>query len=259
MTRGSTTKGRCLGVWAVLTALCLLLVGTCLGTALDAGARAADATGGAGAFEDVLVAGGGALGVLCLARLWLVATWTVLEAARGRVSGASGRSAVRRLVLVLCGVALTGTLAAPGHAVPDTDAGRLAGLPYPDRATTAPVAPAPARTGPQAHPRPEHTARPAQAAQQAHPAQPGQPVRAGTPDVPGTPGTPPAPGHRVAPGDTLWSIAAATLRPDAPDAAIDARWRQIHGLNLALVGDDPHLIHPGQELLLPSPDEGDRS
>ncbi|WP_185995732.1 LysM peptidoglycan-binding domain-containing protein [Nocardioides campestrisoli] len=213
MTRGSTTKGRCLGVWAVLTALCLLLLGTCLGTALDAGARVADAAGGPGAFEDVLVLGGGALGALCLARLWLVATWTVLAAARGRVSGASGRSPVRRLVLVLCGVALTGTLAAPGHAAPDTNAGRLAGLPYPDRATTAPA----------------------------------------------TPGTPHAPVHPVAPGDTLWSIAAATLRPDAPDAAIDARWRQIHGLNLALVGDDPHLIHPGQELLLPSPDEGDRS
>ena len=53
----------------------------------------------------------------------------------------------------------------------------------------------------------------------------------------------------VAPGDSLWSI-AASLRPDADDARIDATWRAIHAANSESV-HDPALIYPGQTLTIP--------
>ena len=53
----------------------------------------------------------------------------------------------------------------------------------------------------------------------------------------------------VAPGDSLWSI-AASLRPDAGDAHIDATWRAIHTANSESV-HDPALIYPGQTLAIP--------
>lgn len=69
-------------------------------------------------------------------------------------------------------------------------------------------------------------------------------------DAPG-PAPEPRREHVVRPGDTLWAIAAATLDPGAPSAAIDARWREIHRLNRAALGDDPDLIRPGIPLTLP--------
>jgi hypothetical protein len=59
----------------------------------------------------------------------------------------------------------------------------------------------------------------------------------------------------VRPGDTLWDIAAADLdgRPD--DALISAHWHRIHRLNLAVIGPDPDLIHPGQQLRMPTPQQ----
>ena len=53
----------------------------------------------------------------------------------------------------------------------------------------------------------------------------------------------------VAPGDSLWSI-AASLRPDADGARIDATWRAIHAANSESV-HDPALIYPGQTLAIP--------
>lgn len=53
----------------------------------------------------------------------------------------------------------------------------------------------------------------------------------------------------VAPGDSLWSI-AASLRPDADYAHIDATWRAIHAANSESV-HDPALIYPGQTLTIP--------
>lgn len=53
----------------------------------------------------------------------------------------------------------------------------------------------------------------------------------------------------VAPGDSLWSI-AASLRPGADDASIDAAWRAIREANADIL-PDPNLIHPGQILTLP--------
>ena len=59
--------------------------------------------------------------------------------------------------------------------------------------------------------------------------------------------------HVVRPGDTLWAIAAADLGGRADAARISAHWHRIHELNLAVIGSDPDLIHPGQQLRMPTP------
>lgn len=64
------------------------------------------------------------------------------------------------------------------------------------------------------------------------------------PDTPAGPTT-----ITVTPGDSLWSI-AASLRPDADTARIDATWRAIHAANSESV-HDPALIYPGQTLAIP--------
>ena len=61
--------------------------------------------------------------------------------------------------------------------------------------------------------------------------------------------------YLVAPGDSLWSIACRLLSQggDKPSAVdIDRYWRRIYELNRPLIGTNPGLIHPGQELQLPS-------
>ncbi len=58
-------------------------------------------------------------------------------------------------------------------------------------------------------------------------------------------------------GDTLWSIAASRLPADATDLRIDESWRSWYAANSALIGPDPNLILPGQQLLPPTP--GDHS
>jgi LysM domain-containing protein len=59
--------------------------------------------------------------------------------------------------------------------------------------------------------------------------------------------------HVVRVGDTLWDIAVADLEDRADDARITAHWHRIYRLNRAVIGADPHLIDPGQELRLPTP------
>jgi LysM repeat protein len=58
--------------------------------------------------------------------------------------------------------------------------------------------------------------------------------------------------HVVRSGDSLWSIAAAELGPDAGDTAIASRWPQWYAANAAAVGADPDLIRPGQTLRAPA-------
>lgn len=52
-------------------------------------------------------------------------------------------------------------------------------------------------------------------------------------------------------GDSLWSIAARHLGPSATDAEIAHEWPRWYAANAALIGDDPDLIYPGQQLLPP--------
>lgn len=55
-------------------------------------------------------------------------------------------------------------------------------------------------------------------------------------------------------GDSLWSIAARHLGPDASDAEIDRSWRRWFALNRDVVGPDPDLVLPGQLLRVPEPE-----
>jgi len=61
--------------------------------------------------------------------------------------------------------------------------------------------------------------------------------------------------YLVEPGDSLWRIAAFVLRSnggDEPSSADIARfWPAIYSANRALIGDNPNLIFPGQQLLIP--------
>ncbi len=52
-------------------------------------------------------------------------------------------------------------------------------------------------------------------------------------------------------GDTLWSIAARQLGPDASEAEIAAAWPRWFSANRHVVGSDPDLLLPGQVLRAP--------
>lgn len=52
-------------------------------------------------------------------------------------------------------------------------------------------------------------------------------------------------------GDTLWSIAAAHLGPDATDAEITRAWPRWHETNAATIGPDPHALRAGTVLSPP--------
>lgn len=59
----------------------------------------------------------------------------------------------------------------------------------------------------------------------------------------------------VRPGDSLWALAAARLGPDATPVEVDRAWRVLYRLNRPVVGPDPDLIRPGQQLQLPTTPE----
>ena len=54
-------------------------------------------------------------------------------------------------------------------------------------------------------------------------------------------------------GDSLWSIAAAALGPLASDADIAREWPRLYAGNREAIGANPHLLRPGQVLVLPPP------
>lgn len=58
-------------------------------------------------------------------------------------------------------------------------------------------------------------------------------------------------------GDSLWSIAARRLGPEAQAADIDTEWHRWLAANRDVIGPDPDLILPGQ-LLRPPPSAGHR-
>lgn len=55
-------------------------------------------------------------------------------------------------------------------------------------------------------------------------------------------------------GDTLWSIAATRLGPEATDAEIARAWPLWHSANAAAIGGDPHHLLPGTRLVPPPRD-----
>jgi nucleoid-associated protein YgaU len=128
---------------------------------------------------------------------------------------------LRRVLLVCCGVALSGAAALPAGAAtvraPDTlpataagtsVAGRLAGLALPDRQTGRPPEPSGWVT-----------------------------VRA---------------------GDSLWAIARRLLPAGADDHQISVTWHRIAAANREVLAARPDLIHPGTRLRVPA-DRRDRS
>lgn len=58
--------------------------------------------------------------------------------------------------------------------------------------------------------------------------------------------------HHVKAGDSLWLIASQHLTPNASNAEIAQAVTRWHESNHAVIGDNPHLIHPGQELKEPA-------
>lgn len=52
-------------------------------------------------------------------------------------------------------------------------------------------------------------------------------------------------------GETLWSIAARELGPEATDAQIDTAWHRWYAANRGVIGNDPDVILPGQQLQAP--------
>ena len=62
----------------------------------------------------------------------------------------------------------------------------------------------------------------------------------------------PATLHVVNPGDSLWTISQRRLEPDPNPEQIMNEVGRIYELNQDLIGNDPNLIFPGQELLLPA-------
>ena len=57
--------------------------------------------------------------------------------------------------------------------------------------------------------------------------------------------------HRVAAGESLWSIAAHALPPDAQPAQIAPAATAWYDANRRTIGPDPDLIQPGQQLTAP--------
>ncbi|MEZ5091599.1 LysM peptidoglycan-binding domain-containing protein [Nocardioides sp.] len=176
----------------------------------------------------------------CGAWWWAATTAVLLGAARGRVSRPRGCPQwLHRLLLAALGASLTAGLATPALGADDLarpqqsrvaqTADPLHGLPFPDRAEGLPAA---GRPAPSTSPARDVAASAV------------QPRGALTHDAAGT--------HRVGPGDTLWTIAARDLPPDATEAEIGAAWRRIYRLNRVAIGDDPDLLLPGIVLVLPS-------
>lgn len=214
MSRGMVQRGRLLVVWLAVTAAALTA-----GRTVPAAWRAAGVGAPAGqAVTDALVAGCATVLAVALGWLWLVTSVTVAQLVAGAAPTGSGTT--RRLVLLACGAAVVAGTAIPAYA----DGGRgdvrraaerLVGLSLPERA----VAPA----TPSAEPRTRAMA--------VTRTEPGHDER-----------------YVVRPGDSLWSIARA--HPARGDD-VERRWRAIWADNRDVVGADPDLIHPGQELRLP--------
>jgi len=57
--------------------------------------------------------------------------------------------------------------------------------------------------------------------------------------------------YTVERGDSLWRITARVLGDGADDSQIAASWPLLYRANEGVIGDNPSLIHPGQELTIP--------
>jgi hypothetical protein len=195
------------------------------------------------------------LGGVCAGLAGLLLGWLFLGTALtclSQLPGAVGRVARRvrpRLVPAVLQAALTATLCGSLVTTGAVAAGASDTLPTPGWVTTAP-GPAPATTTPPT-------------------------IR--TPDPGWTPSAAPARPHArpeiglvsaarradrqvedhvsVRRGDTLWTIAARHLGPEAGPSEVAREWPRWYAANRPVIGADPDLLQPGQ-LLCPPPHRG---
>ena len=221
---GAPPLHRCCLVLLGVTSAAAALLGLLLPDLLTVAAARADSLEAAARFDVVLVWLAELALAACAVWLWAATVVTVADAVRGGGPDRRGvPSGLRRVVLVACGLALAGWIAAPAHAdEPESGhrSGRhlVEGLPLPDRATTT-----------------IHVSRlfaGATASQRASASGIVQEVV-------------------VRPGDTLWALAHRELPREADDRAVADRVREIHAANRAVIGADPDLILPGQRLRMP--------
>jgi hypothetical protein len=191
---------------------------------------------GAARFEKVLT--GLLAAALLVSWAWLVlgAVATTIETMAGAAGGVGRRLTprlVRSLVAAACGVGVAGGVLGPavaegaGPTHPWSQAQVLDGLALPDR--TEGGSPQPA-TPPHRDPR-EHQDHRDHRDRRDHPVT-----------------------ITVRSGDTLWSIAAAVLGPDAAPGEVSRAWQRLYAANRERIGADPDLIVPGTVLRLPRPD-----
>lgn len=226
-------------------------------------------------FDDAVVALSGAVAATVGIWLWVLTSWGVLDALRGRVPGRGGWW--RRATMVACGCVATVVVTVPAHAGPaDTpDSGAAApvgsvrlldGLPYPDRPTSAahPRAPESSVADRPGAARPDTRvsragapAGPTSAKPAAPPASRPREPRPARPETGPPPATPRGSTHVVRSGETLWSIATDALSRQRAAAAAPASPRdvaraveRIHAANRTTIGGDPDLVLPGQHLTL---------
>jgi len=222
---------RCGLVLAGTSAATAALVGWLLPVALTA--QGSGGVGADGGFDDRLVGGCAAVGLLAATWLWLVTVTAVVEAARAadrrtpRERPALAPAALRRTVLAACGVATLAGLTGPAaHAA--TPGAAPGGL--------GPGGSGPASTVASVVARALHDGRPTSGDRRARPGSGVVTVRA---------------------GDCLWDIAAHDLaardgaRGRLDDADVEHRWREIYAANRAVIGPDPDLVRPAQRLRLP--------
>ena len=184
---------------------------------------------------------------LCLALGWIGLALTARL--MGRLPGVVGTWAhqiadsitprfVRTAVAAVIGIGLG---AGPANAGEDP-------LPLLDRVSSSQQSGATPNADPASTPRATSTASPTAtptAAPAADPAaDPASSTAAGT--VYAAPGP-----YVVKRGDTLWAIAAKHLPPTATAADIDHNWREWWLVNRGVIGANPNLIRPGQELAQP--------
>lgn len=229
------SPGGAAGLWAAVTAGCLVLLlwadpvaaGRSLAALVDlaGSARPGSAEGATGSEA--------ALGAFCalvltgaVSWIWICVSLSVVGVLRGRAERPVGVPRwMHRAVVLACGAALTVAPPALAHDTPaspqsisaapqDVGAGRLDGLPYPDRAI-------------------------------------GGRIGSRSPRTPSV--RPPASAHRVGPGESLWSIAAAQLPPGTSPALVTRHWHAIYRANRSILGADPDLVQIGTELHLPPP------
>ena len=209
------------------------------------------------------------------AALWLAAGWLALGLCAvllGRLPGRSGAMwravaaailprAARTVLITVTTTSMavstvTGTASASGSDVSSAALGRpVASSPsWPTTPPATQLSRAGEGTSPQwplapgiiaTTPKRQH---PAQAAQPPHPAQPAQPT---TSPAAASGSTASSSSIVVRPGDSLWSIAARQLGPQARPDQVAASWPRWYEANRSAIGDDPSLLRPGTVLANP--------